>query len=501
MQWYASGMLRFLRNAVIAIAVAALIIGGLLVMSQRVIKGGEKSPQVLSASKTVPSLQALLVQSNSTTKKLLSCSEKGCSVIPAPSSGNQDSFSDGSAWYGYSVHQDKKGNEIVALEKTKADGSVEKISEQNQLVKPRGLTMSSDGTKVAYFLDNIHDNQGLTELWVYDNSQGGAKVVAENLVQKNIATRVRWNASSRVAWFLQDAPSRQFLAVPVQDKAIPTPRFKQVDWDAYSNIADTGVMDVSDDSSLVAFAKQTFFGFSQLVIAEDSGSVTRQSIKGDVVFVRWTENDALFYAVQDGTNLTFWMVNSTGERPVARMNVRLRSVHSSGSADLAAFVADPRPGETHLYVLQISTGLVKDETVIPSFSGDTFVVQANEIQAEQDKAIAGIAGQLQDTELLAFVNDYMKDITSDAQADPERMLVTDSPNTVYLDYTSGGLAEKRILVVIQDAIHPQWKILAHYVPVAGQWKRDQAADNADPKVKRLYEWEDAVSQWILKETY
>ena len=64
MQWYASGMLRFLRNAVIAIAVAALIIGGLLVMSQRVIKGGEKSPQVLSASKTVPSLQALLVQRN-----------------------------------------------------------------------------------------------------------------------------------------------------------------------------------------------------------------------------------------------------------------------------------------------------------------------------------------------------------------------------------------------------------------------------------------------------
>ena len=496
-------MLKFLRNAVIAIGIVALLVGGLLYVSEHAFKSPTNTPVVLGESQTVPSLQALLVQNDATNgnKRILSCSEKGCSPIAPPSDDSQNSLSDGTSWYRYVTSKDKDGNDVTTLEKVQADGSIEKISEQNELVKPRGLTMSSDGTKVAYFLDNTHDTQGLTELWVYDNSQGGAKVVAENLVQKNIASRVRWNASSQIAWFLQDGTKRQFIAVPVQDKATPMPRFAAIDWNKNASAADTGIMDVNDDASLLAFAQPTFFGFSQLTIVQDSGSVTHQSIKGNVVFVRWMENNSLFYAVQDGSNLTFWIVNSTGERPVARMKANFVSAHSSGSSDLAAFVASPQEGETHLYVLQISTGLVKDETIVPNFSGDTYVVQANEVQAEQEKAIAGVDGQLADTELLAFVNDHIKDMTQDPQAKSERMLVTDSPNTIYIDYTSGDLSEKRILVVIQDAIHPQWTVLAHYVPVAGQWKRNEDAQNADPNPTKLYEWESSVSEWILKETY
>lgn len=466
-------------------------------------KNFQKHPEVLGISQAVPPLQALLVQSDpkTTTKRILSCSEKGCSVISPPASSDETALSDGKVWYRYVDSKDKSNNSITTLEKVSGDGSVEKISEQNDLVQPRGLTMSQDGTKVAYFLDNIHDAQGLTELWVYDNAQGGAKVVAENLVQHHIASRVRWNASSRVAWFLQDGSKRQFIAVPVQDKAAPTPRFSSVDWNQYSDVADKGVMDVNDTATLVAFAKPTILGFSQLIIAQDSGEITKHSIKGNVVFARWMEHDALFYAVQDGSNLTFWIVNSAGERPIARMLGQFHSAHSSGSSDLAAFVADPHAGESHLYVLQISTGLVKDETIVPNFSGDTYVVQANEAQVEQNKAIAAISGQLSDEELLAFVNDHIKDIAQDSQAKAERILTTDSKNTVYIDYTSGDTSEKRALVVIQDAIHPQWTILAHYVPIAGQWKRDQDTQNADPKATKLYEWEASLNEWILKETY
>lgn len=462
-----------------------------------------KNPEVLGISQAVPALQALLVQSNAETgtKRILSCSEKGCGVIAAPASSDETALSDGNVWYRYSESSDKKNNQIATLEKVQKDGSVEKISEQNDLVKPRGLTMSQDGTKIAYFLDNIHDNQGLTELWVYDNNQGGAKVVAENVVQHQIASRVRWNASSRVAWFLHDGSTRQFIAVPVQDKAIPTPRFSSIDWNQYSDVADKGVMDVNDTATLLAFANPTILGFSQLIIAQDSGAITKHSIKGNVVFTRWMENDALFYAVQDGSNLTFWIVNNAGERPIARMKAQFRSAHGSGSSDLAAFVADAHSGESHLYVLQISTGLVRDETIIPNFSGDTYVVQANEAQAEQNKAIAAISGQLTDEELLAFVNDHMKDIAKDPQAKAERMLTADSKNTIYIDYTSGDISEKRVLVVIQDAIHPQWTVLAHYMPIAGQWKRDQEAQNADPKPTKLYEWEASLTEWILKEVY
>ncbi|HSX25002.1 MAG TPA: hypothetical protein VLG69_03490 [Candidatus Andersenbacteria bacterium] len=496
-------MLRFLRNLVFTAGIAALLVGGLLVASHQLGKSDSKHSQVLGISQAIPSLTALLVQNDSEhgNKRVLTCSEKGCSVIAPPSDQDQNSLSDGNVWYRYVESQDAKGNSVAALEKIQKDGTNEKISQQNELVKPRGLTMSSDGTKIAYFLDNIHDNQGLTELWVYDNNQGGAKVVAENLMQKNIASKVRWNASSRVAWFLQDGTARQFITVPVQDKATPTPRFSNIDWSKNAASADSGVMDINDDGSLIAFAQPTFLGFSQLTIAKDGGSVTHQSIKGNVVFVRWMENNSLLYAVQDGPNSTFWIVNNAGERPVARMSAVLRSVHSSGSSDLAAFVADPHQGETHLYVLQISTGLVKDETIVPNFSGDTYVVQANEVQAEQDKAISQVKGQLQDTELLAFVRDNIHAVAQDPQSKAERMLVTDSPNTIYIDYTSGDLSEKRLLLVIQDAIHPQWTVLAHYVPIAGQWKREQDAQNADPKPTKLYEWEDSVSQWILKETY
>ena len=497
-------MFKFLVRLFIVLIVIGVIIGGIF-YEVRSINGkhSAKTPEVLGASQVVPALQALLVQSDEKNgqKRVLSCTEKGCSVISAPSSSDENALSDGSSWYRYSDSKDKSGDAITTLEKVGKDGTVEKISEQNALVKPRGLTMSQDGAKVAYFLDNVHDNQGLTELWVYDNAQGGAKVVAENLVQKQIASRVRWNASSRIAWFLQDGTTRQFIAVPVQDKAAPSARFANVDWNTYSQNADTGVMDVNDKANLVAFTEPTFFGFSQLTIAQDSGGITKHSIKGNVVFVRWMENDALLYAVQDGQNLAFWIANSAGERPVARMLGQFRSAHSSGSSDLAAFVADPHPGESHVYVLQISTGFVRDETIIPNFSGNTYVVQANEAQAEQDKAVAGISGQLRDEELLAFVNDHLKEMTGDVQARAERMLTTDSKNTIYIDYTSGNTTERRVLVVIQDAVHPQWTVLARYTPIAGQWKRDQEAQNADPTPKKLYEYETSVSEWILKETY
>ncbi|MEO6077600.1 MAG: hypothetical protein ABIP54_02340, partial [Candidatus Andersenbacteria bacterium] len=436
-------MLKLFRTAGILLIIIALIVGGLLYLNGRIFQKSVQVPEVVGATKAVPALTALLVQNDPKTsiKKVLVCSDTGCTVKPIPQSAGEDPLTDGTSWYKYTDSKNKNNKTITTLERVQNNGTTEKISEQNDLVKPRGLIMSQDGVKVAYFLDNIHDNKDLTELWVYDSAQGGAKVVAENLVQNNIATRVRWNASSRIAWFLQDGKTKQLIAVPVQDKAEASAKFASVDWEHYSAVADTGIMDINDDASVVAFAQPTFFGFSQLTIAQDSGQITKQSIKGNVVFARWMKNNALFYAVQDGANLTFWIVNSAGERPIARMSAQFTSAHSSGSSDLAAFVASPRDGETHLYVLQISTGLVKDETTIPSFSGDTYVVQANEAQVEESAALASISGQLTDEELLAFVNDHIKDITQDSQAKAERMLSTSSKNTVYIDYTSGNLSE------------------------------------------------------------
>lgn len=496
-------MFKFVRNVFVALVVAGSIIGVFWYIAQRPHSGNSaKNPEVLSASNSVPAVQALLVQvDTNNTRKVLSCAEAGCKVIAIPPSDGGDPVSDGSSWYRYVTQQGNNKASVTVLQKVHTDGSTEKISEENELVQPRGLIMSPDGARVAYFLDNIHDNQGLTELWVYDSARGGAQVVAENLKKENIASRVRWSASSRVAWFLQDGGQRQYIVVPTQGDGKPSARFSNIDWNKYSSIADQGVMDVSDDTVNVAFAEPTFFGFSQLTIAHDGGSTTKQSMKGNVVFVRWMQNNTLFYVVQDGNNLTFWIAGASGERPIARMPAQFRSAHSSGSSDLVAFIADPKKGETHLYVLQISTGLVRDETQVPSFSGNIFVVQANEAKVEQDAAVATITAHLTDQELLAFAHDRIMDIAQDPQAKIERMITTDTPNTIYIDYTSGSAAEKRVLIVVQDALHPAWQVLAHYMSVAGQWKRDEDAQDADPKPTKLYEWEQDVSEWILKQTY
>ena len=214
------------------------------------------------------------------------------------------------------------------------------------------------------------------------------------------------------------------------------------------------------------------------------------------------EDGALFYAVQNGENLTFWMANTTKEWPIARMKAQFQSAHSTGSPDLAAFIANPRTNESHLYVLQIATGLVQDQMVLPKLAGSTsYVVQANEAATVRDQAVAGITATLSDSVLTAFIQTQIQKITSDAKAKAIRIITTDSANTVYVDYTNASEDTHRIVVTVQDAIYPSWKVLATYSISGGQWTRSGLSHGADPNNVKMYEWEDSLSQWILKTVY
>ncbi|MEK7500195.1 MAG: hypothetical protein AAB649_06360 [Patescibacteria group bacterium] len=466
-------------------------------------KEDELLPAMQPVAQTFPSVDALLVQVDEKTgsRRILECSEIGCKSINPPASVGVNPLSDGTSWYRYAEHTDKKNKiPVTVLEKIDNKGNVQTITEENPLVKPRAMMLSTDGTKIAYFLDNIHDSEDLTELWVFDSKEGGAKVIAEKLHRKDIASNVRWNASSRVTWFLEEAQQAKLIIASLGGGTAKT-GFTGIDWNEHRRVADTGVMDITDDMTRVAFAKPGTAGYSNLFIARESEPAVPKSIKGKVVFVRWMENSSLLFAVQDGRSLTFWMKNETKEWPIARMDGVFESAHSPGSSALTAFVASPRVGEKHLYVLQLETGRMKDEVRIPNFPGKTYVVQTKESDKYSSQAVAGVASVMPDNEIVAFLEEHVKSIVEDSNAKPSRLLITDMPNTMFVDYTDSAGVDQRILVTVVDVMNPEWNVVARYKTINGIWNRADISGDKDPKVLRLYEWEEQVSQWILKQTY
>ncbi|MDA1169022.1 MAG: hypothetical protein O3A36_01640 [bacterium] len=460
-------------------------------------------PSTQQVAQTIPSVDALLVQVDEATgnRRILQCTESGCAPILPPASVGVNPLSDGTSWYRYAEHEDEKNKTpVTVLEKVDNTGNVQTITEENPLVKPRAMILSTDGTKIAYFLDNIHDSKGLTELWVYDSKEGGAKVIAEKLYRKDIATKVRWNASSQITWFLQEAKSAN-LIISSLGGGTGKLAFAGVDWNKYRDVVNAGVMDINDDMSRIAFAEHGAHGFSDFFVARGNEPAISKRVLGNIVFVRWMEHDALLYAIQSGTSLTFWMKNATKEWPIARMDAVFESAHSPGSSGLTAFVASPKLGEKHLYVLQLATGLLKDEIRVPSFPGITYVVQTRESTKSTDQAVTGATSTIPDGEIVAFIEEHARAITENSSAKPTRLLITDIPSTSFVDYTDSTGAEQRILVTVVGTANPEWKVVARYKTINGVWDRVDSSGNKEPKVLRLYEWEEQVSQWILKQEY
>lgn len=494
-----------MRKFLIAIFIAICGLGAYAYVAQESTSKKDEAPKVLAAeTREIPALEALIVQvvEAADTRRILACGSRGCETKEPPSSVDGDARSDGEVWYRYREREDN-GNAIRVLEKVDGGGKATTITEESAFVRPRGMMLSADGMKMAYFLDNIHDDSGLTELWVYDSATGGAQVVTENLRRSDVASSVRWNASSRVLWFLNESKVKELVVIPLSGStALPIP--VRIPWSAYADAVDRGVMDVSDARQLIAFTHDTIPGFSQLVVTQNGlqGTKTKKTIKGRVVYIRWMEDGALFYAVQNGENLTFWMANTTKEWPIARMKAQFQSAHSTGSPDLAAFIASPRTNESHLYALQITTGLVQDQMVLPKLAGSTsYVVQANEAARVRDQAVAGITATLSDSVITAFIQAQIQKISSDEAAKAIRIITTDSANTVYVDYEDASEVARRMLVTVQDAIYPSWNVLGTYTISGGQWVRSGVSHNSDPKSVKMYEWEDDVSQWILKKSF
>ena len=208
-------MFGFLKSVLFWILVVLLGVGTYLFFQGNSFQNDTTQVQIAeSVPKDIPSLNALLVQvdENTGNRRILDCSERGCIPKVPPVSVKESPLSDGTNWYRYAERQEKNNKTATVLEKVDSQGNVKTITEENPLVKPRAMMISTDGTKIAYFLDNIHDKLDLTELWTYDSKEGGTKVIVEKLLRRDIASKVRWNASSRVVWFLQEHEKKELIA-------------------------------------------------------------------------------------------------------------------------------------------------------------------------------------------------------------------------------------------------------------------------------------------------
>ena len=247
-----------------------------------------------------PSLDILL-RSRTQKERLWNCQEDSCRGQARPEDLPGGAVATDSAWYYY--EENDSGDSILkrlsAKEKTATD-----ILSTTDLTSPRGLFLSPDGKKLAFFRDNIHSpSQKLTELWVYEEEGGGIRLLAENLYQPDIRSNPRWNSSSNHLILLIDNGERSsaqdqlaLLLVPMNPPR-PVAAFSQIDWQEYTETFNSLVLDLDRTGQKLALAQQGFFG-EKLIIIDREKQNEQQSLRGSLAYLQGLEGGDLLYAIQ-----------------------------------------------------------------------------------------------------------------------------------------------------------------------------------------------------------
>lgn len=440
----------------------------------------ETPPVAFEEAPPIPPLKTLLVQSTKGSEEFRTvvCAQPGCQTQP---------------------HLPYFYQEDILVRFDSAAGQTRPIAQPTTLTAPRELFVSPDGTKITYWLDNIHEPEAeLSELWLFDSAEGSSRLLMENVHVPDVLTQPRWNSAGSHLWFVADsgpgnASKIELIVVGVQPAEVSA-RFNNLEWAALRDVAESDLFDISFTGRSLAFVDQTFTGKSRLNLSHEGASLQRTSAaKGDIAYLQWLEDGSLLYAVVDNGGFSFWRIRGLVHSFIARREGTFIAAHGDVRGEYLAFVA----GQS-LYTLQLSSGFVQKQTDIPAF-GDTLTL----LHVSQDESApspsqeTGALSQLEDAEMTAFVEKNLPAIVGEPTARPLRLLTTKQPNIVYVDYES-ETETRRILLTVRDATYPEWSIRARYEPAGGEWRKIQGGGLPDPDPLRLYEWEDALGGWVLK---
>jgi hypothetical protein len=446
-----------------------------------------------------PNFETLLVSINQENRTIYKCDNDSCSHLATPPDiDNYQGVTDGPSWYHYLEKESKK---ILTRTWADKDKSIT-IAEQTDLVSPRELIISPDGQKVAYWLDNINDQEKshLTELWAYDANEGGTKLLAENLSRVDITTPVRWNRSSNQTWFLGDTskpdqPDQIELLVTSLKPPKISSRFASADWAKLKDIVAHGLMDISFTGRSLAYVDPKSEKNQLVIIHEGLGPATT-SVNGQIKYLQWLENSSLLYVVQNDRGFSIWTTHGTIHRQLAYKKGQILSVSGNSSGSYIALAIKDSSSEK-ITVFGTNEEKFYNHSPLPTSTEQIFLVNLKALPSI-DTINDNITTTLDASQIAAFIDKQIAKITNNPKATPTRIIVTDQPNTIFVDYQEQS-AKKRLLLTINDAIHPEWTIHARWVEETGEWTAIQGGGLTLPEPQEVFEWEESLNQWILKE--
>ncbi len=438
-----------------------------------------------------PSFSFILLETQDTRRRLVFCRQKRCRLMGPVVSENVPAVTDGRSWYHY---QDGSLRRTWINEERS-----ELIVDRTPLVSPRGLIISPDNKKVAYWLDNTDKpEKKLTELWVYDSTRDETKLLAEKLFRPDINTKARWNKASNLLWFIGNGD--QVHVVSLQPPSLET-RFKNTDWSELEDMAESVAMDISEEGSRLAYARPSAFGRSEVITVEEGSYPEDITVRGSVSYLQWLNDGSLLYVVQGQYDYTFWLAKNSVRRRLARQPGTFESARTDPREQVAVFAGRAGRQPARIFALNIRQGSIIELDYAARDAGAAAYVVHVESLDEKDGAVAGITQPLDDGQLVAFIDSNLPDIVRQTNVQPERLTITDQPNTVYVDYRDGTGVDKRLLLTVNDAVHTEWSAVAYFEESSGEWVKTQGGGLTDPKPRRLYEWETGLKRWILKEEY
>ncbi len=390
-------------------------------------------------------------------RQLITCRQHTCRPEPIPDSGESDPVFDGEAWYQYALDDKKKLQRASSREQTK-----QTIVEETQFVRPRDLFISPTGKQVAYWLDNIREpKQRLTELWVYDSGRGSTHLVAEQIKQDNVTSSVRWNRAGTHLWFTYEVEG-----------------IKQLRLFSTSPAAEVTPPKITDPEKLLDV------------------DITGKKLATTGVYAEWLPEGQLLYITQDAGTFTLERKTDNAAETLITLPGFFRSAHTDPAGEAIVIISAQPPSRPEVQTIYLTTGQSIDRFSLPTSAPNIKVVLvASETPTATTESIP--AKPLEDAELVAFIEKYLPRIVSATEPKASRIVVTDQPNTLFVEYRASETSQ-RSLVTIRDALHPEWSLHARYTSQQGQWVKTEGSRLPDPNPTRIYEWEDSVKQWIRK---
>lgn len=447
----------------------------------------------------LPEFEVTALQIDDGKRHIITCRKQKCATLRGQKSDEYPAVTDGDSWYFYREVEDERGEDKVQIVRSRIDsGKTDLIIEQTDLVKPRGLYISPDNEKVAFWMDNIaRGSDGLTELWVYDSKDDGTKLVAENIQIDGVLTRPRWNRASSQVFFLGETGrgKSEVHVVSIHDRKSNLP-FAEKDWSNRRNLVQSGVMDTGRDGGVLAYAEDAFLGRSYIKIV-DGEEVAKSMVRGRVPYLHWIKEDTLLYVLQDSHTFSFWELKNGTHKYLARYQGSFKSARGDSRGRYLVFsVRHEGYGDITL-ALDVEERVIEMQGRLPRISGNSYVI---DFKIKDDSRVAGSIKKVDEEVIARFIEEKLSDIVTE-QAEPQRLVMTDRKNTVFVDYLNVAGERGRVLVMVKDAIHAEWSVIARYEERRGGWVLKEGGGFSEPEPVKVYEWEESLGQWVLKEEY